>query len=99
MTTDPREVSATIVRPTDQYGSDWNWAEAATGAWLAAAREAGLIVRAVSTEVSGEYTAARVLAVDPRRLAVGRWYTLELRGDTIRAHEDEGPPPMRMEAH
>jgi hypothetical protein len=73
-------ITATVMRPADQYGTDWNWAEEATAAWLAAARDAGITVDQEDDDVYGEYTAARVL-ID------GAWYEIELRGDEVRAIE------------
>lgn len=85
---DATDITATITRPTaDQYGLDWNWAEAATAAWLSAARDAGHTIEAEDYDDHGDSVAGRV-RVD------GTWYDLEVgRGgdpDEVRAVEVEG---------
>ena len=81
-----------IDRPSnaDLYGSDWNWAEAATEAWLAAARVAGLAATVVSTEVPDLNHDAAIVAAGGRRYVV----TVHDSGD-IRAvpHASEGTRP------
>jgi len=83
------DITATVVRPDDERGSGWNWAEAATEAWLAAARDAGLAIEAEDHDYRGESVAACVRAD-------GTWYELEIgRGgnpDEVRAvPQDAGP--------
>lgn len=76
------DITATIARPVDQYGTDWNWADAGREAWLLAAEAAGLVIEDETWDgVGQEYGCTRV------RVA-GTWYEVELRAlDEVRAVE------------
>lgn len=54
------DITATITRPADQFGSDWNWAQAAMEAWVNAAHTAGLTIEAEDHGDYGDSIAGRV---------------------------------------
>lgn len=79
----PEDITASVARPDNEVGSDWNWAEAATAVWLDAAREAGITIEAENREPEHPDTEAARVKVQ------GSWYVLEVgRGgdpDGVRA--------------
>ena len=73
------DITVSLARPADEHASGWNWAEAATDAWTAAAEKAGLSVELVSEEVKHADSEAATVRVD------GTEYVIEVRNDEIRA--------------
>jgi hypothetical protein len=71
------DITVTLARPTDDCA--WNWAEAATAQWIAAAEEAGLTVELVSEEVQHVDSEAAIVSVNDTH------YVLDVHGDTVRA--------------
>jgi hypothetical protein len=82
----PMHITATLTRPPDEYGSGWNWAEAATQQWIAAAAAAGLTVTVVAEEVDHPNTEVAIVTVG------GSEYVLEVCGNEIRAAEKDASP-------
>ncbi|MEV4454440.1 hypothetical protein [Microbispora sp. NPDC049633] len=74
----PTDIIAWVERPA--RADSWNWAEAATEAWLAMADSLGWPGEVVSYEVEDTNNDAAIVAVDGRR------YVLTLRDDTVSAH-------------
>lgn len=78
----PTDIIAWIDRPeANERGADgWDWAEAATGAWLAMAERLGVSAEVVSRDVVDASHDAAIVEVD------GRAYVLTLREDTVGAY-------------
>jgi len=72
--------AADIVVTLDRSGEDdgWNWADAALEQWVAAAEQAGLRVKTISTDVPDEAYDAGVVEVDGA-------YLISVRNDEITA--------------
>lgn len=86
---DPTDIHATFTPPADRRhdDDDWNWADAATRAWLDAARDAGLVIDAEDYDYHGDSVAGRVM-VD------SAWYDLEV-SDSNRDEVRAVPAPLQ----
>ncbi|MGH7743311.1 MAG: hypothetical protein ACREQ5_00615 [Candidatus Dormibacteria bacterium] len=67
----PEDITATITLPANQFGSDWNWAEEATTAWLAEAAKHNVSIEEVDTDLDEDSVAAKIQHN-------GIWYDLEV---------------------
>jgi hypothetical protein len=84
------DITATLDRSADAFASGWDWAEAATEAWLTAARKDGLGVTVHSTEVADVNSQAAIVKVYGEN---GDWtdpalYVLTVKGDDVTASTD-----------
>ncbi len=71
------DITATITRPADEHASGWDWADAATSAWLDAAKAAGSTAELHSTEVDDVNLQAAIVRDG------GDLYALEVREDDV----------------